>query len=31
MPTYIVAPEAEEDIFLIWRYYLREAGIETAS
>ena len=26
MPAYIVAPEAEEDIFLIWTYFLREAG-----
>jgi hypothetical protein len=26
MPAYIVAPEAEEDIFQIWSYLVKEAG-----
>lgn len=30
MPAYIVASEAEEDIFHIWAYLLREAGSATA-
>ncbi len=30
MPSYIVSPEAEEDIFQIWAYLLQEAGRETA-
>jgi plasmid stabilization system protein ParE len=31
MNTCLVAPEAEEDIFHIWLYLLREAGMETAN
>jgi plasmid stabilization system protein ParE len=31
MSAFIVAPEAEEDIFHIWLYLLREAGLETAN
>lgn len=31
MSAFIVAPEAEEDIFHIWLYLLREAGMETAN
>jgi plasmid stabilization system protein ParE len=31
MSAFIVAPEAEQDIFHIWLYLLREAGIETAN
>src|ERR1035438_8385238 len=31
MSVFIVAPEAEEDIFHLWLYLLREAGIETAN
>jgi hypothetical protein len=31
MSAFIVAPEAEEDIFHSWRYLLREAGMETAN
>jgi plasmid stabilization system protein ParE len=31
MISFIVAPEAEEDIFHIWLYLLREAGMETAN
>jgi plasmid stabilization system protein ParE len=30
MNAFIVAPEAEEDIFHIWLYLLREAGMEMA-
>jgi len=30
MPPFIVAPEAEEDLFQIWLYLLREAGRDTA-
>lgn len=31
MSAFVVAPEAEEDIFHIWLYLLREAGMETAN
>jgi plasmid stabilization system protein ParE len=31
MSALVVAPEAEEDIFHIWLYLLREAGMETAN
>ena len=31
MSAFIVSPEAEEDIFQIWLYLLRAAGLETAN
>src|ERR1039458_4422466 len=31
MSAFIVAPEAEEDIFHVWLHLLREAGMQTAS
>ena len=31
MSAFIVSPEAEEDIFQIWLYLLREASLETAN
>ena len=31
MSAFFVAPEAKEDIFHIWLYLLREAGMETAN
>jgi len=31
MSAFVVAPEAEEDIFHIWLYLLRRSGVETAN
>jgi plasmid stabilization system protein ParE len=31
MGTFIVAPEAEDDVFQIWRYLFTEAGLNTAN
>jgi toxin ParE1/3/4 len=31
MGSFIVAPEAEEDVYQIWCYLFREAGVETAN
>jgi plasmid stabilization system protein ParE len=31
MCSFIVAPEAEDDVYQIWRYLFREAGAETAN
>ena len=31
MCSFTVAPEAEDDVYQIWRYLLREAGMETAN
>ena len=30
MPAYIVAPEADQDVFEIWRYLAEHAGIDVA-
>jgi len=31
MGSFIVAPEAEEDVYQIWCYLFQEAGLETAN